>query len=174
MPTLTALLTLTAALVLLALFVVRRTLHLFRKPAQIDRALDFSPMDYHPFARILDSEDVLFLRAQPGYTVSLERRLVRQRRRVAQLYLRQLGDDFRSLHAAARALALHDRMAGDAGWLLVRQSVSFWSMYHAVRLRLALMPLSGLQPDLVHRFKAIIDVATWMRGQIDRPAISVA
>jgi hypothetical protein len=63
----------------------------------------FSADRYRPMFRLLDNEDIRFLRAQPGATPALVRRLRRQRCQIFRNYLRSLEGDF---HSASQALLL--------------------------------------------------------------------
>jgi hypothetical protein len=99
----------------------------------------FSLARYEPMARLLSDEDLLFLKAQPGYTAEIGRKFSRERRRIFRLYLRELAGDFNRLHAQARVIvagltAEHSPLVG----LLLRQQVRFWYEMAAVELRLSL------------------------------------
>src|SRR5271166_6601390 len=49
---------------------------------------------YRPMMRLLDGQDISFLRSQPGYTPAMARNLRMQRCRVFRGYLRCLSADF--------------------------------------------------------------------------------
>jgi hypothetical protein len=69
----------------------------------MDWVLDLSVDRYRPMFRLLEQEDIRFLRSQPGATPALVRRLRRQRCQVFRGYLRSLEHDF---HVASEALML--------------------------------------------------------------------
>lgn len=62
---------------------------------------------YRPMVRLLNEEDFLFLRSQPGYEPGIEKRLRRSRARIYARYLQMLRKDFARLCKAGRALAVH-------------------------------------------------------------------
>ena len=69
-----------------------------------DVSPNFSLDRYQPMGRLLDEEDLVFLKSQPGYRAEMGVRWRRERRRIFRLYLDELKDDFRRLHAQAREL----------------------------------------------------------------------
>ncbi|MGD1095933.1 MAG: hypothetical protein ABSB35_28570 [Bryobacteraceae bacterium] len=98
----------------------------------------FSLERYEPMSRLLAEEDFIFLAAQPGYRPEMGAKLRRERRRIFRLYLRELAQDFRSLHREARAMvaesqADHSELVG----LLIRQRLVFLGAMTMVELRLA-------------------------------------
>ena len=106
--TLSALLVLLVpAIVLTAVWtlVTRQMITLRRRSAlfPLDWTLDLKLDRYRPMFRLLDEEDIRFLRSQPGSTPALVRRFRQQRCRVFRSYLRSLDHDF---HVASDALML--------------------------------------------------------------------
>lgn len=67
----------------------------------------FSPSTYYPMQRLLADEDFRFLARQPGFDLSLYRKLRRERMLIFRQYLGSLISDFNRLHAAARFLISH-------------------------------------------------------------------
>lgn len=61
---------------------------------------------YRPMVRLLNEEDFIFLRGDPGYRPDIEKRLRRSRARIYGRYLRLLHMDFCRLCKAGRALAV--------------------------------------------------------------------
>src|SRR5947209_2164311 len=88
---------------------------------------DFSFSRYEPMARLLSDEDLLFLKAQPGYQPEMGKNFVRERRRIFRLYLQELAREFHLLHAHARAMVarLPSENSPLVGMLL-RQQIRFW------------------------------------------------
>lgn len=62
----------------------------------------FSPAIYQPMERLMSGEDFAFLSAQPGFDLSLYRKLRRDRLRIFRQYLKRMIVDFNQLHLAAR------------------------------------------------------------------------
>jgi len=60
----------------------------------------FSVASYYPMAGLLAKEDFAFLCRQPGFDLSLHRKLRRERLRIFQQYLSRLIIDFNRLHTA--------------------------------------------------------------------------
>lgn len=66
---------------------------------------EFSPDRYRCMASLLSSDDFVFLSRQPGFDLSLYRKLRRERLAIFRQYLDRLVLDFGRLHLAARVLA---------------------------------------------------------------------
>jgi hypothetical protein len=64
----------------------------------------FSVAAYHPMEGLLADEDFKFLSRQPGFDLSLYRKLRRERLRIFRQYLTRLISDFNRLHLVTRAL----------------------------------------------------------------------
>jgi hypothetical protein len=62
----------------------------------------FSYTVYLPMERLLSSEDFSFLSRQPGFDLSLYRKLRKERLRIFRQYLERMIVDFNRLHLAAR------------------------------------------------------------------------
>ena len=104
-----ALILITTCFVALALaFIIRILLKLNRNsdPREIptEWLARFSVTDYHPMQVLLANEDFAFLSRQPGFDLSLYKKLRRERLRIFRLYLNRLITDYNRLHAAARML----------------------------------------------------------------------
>ena len=90
---------------------------------------NFSPSMYYPMEGLLADEDFRFLSCQPGFDLSLYRKLRRERLHIFRQYLSRLILDFNRLHTAARLLVAHgheDRsdLATQLMWLKLRFSVA--------------------------------------------------
>ncbi|MFL6352068.1 MAG: hypothetical protein ACJ74Z_09485 [Bryobacteraceae bacterium] len=73
---------------------------------------NFSASAYYPMEGLLADEDFAFLSRQPGFDLSLYRKLRRERLRIFRQYLTRLVSDFNRLHVVTRALIAqspHDR-----------------------------------------------------------------
>ncbi len=75
---------------------------------------NFSVASYHPMERLLNDEDFKFLCRQPGFDLSLYRKLRRERLRIFKQYLNRSIVDFNRLHTVLRvALACSDQDGSD-------------------------------------------------------------
>jgi hypothetical protein len=68
---------------------------------------NFSASTYYPMQGLLSDEDFTFLSQQPGFDLSLYRKLRRERLRIFRQYLNRLIVDFNRLHTTARLLLAH-------------------------------------------------------------------
>jgi len=117
----------------------------------------FSLDHYAPMGRLLAEEDFLFLKSQPGYRPEIGARWKRERRRILRMYLDDLKDDFRRLHAQARKLAAHsDVESADLVKVLMKQQVIFLWTTNYLEFRLALERLGMGKADVV-RFIELIE-----------------
>ena len=89
-------------------FMVRILLKLNRNTSAQQMSLDwlsrFSVADYDPMQVLLAEDDFAFLSRQPGFDLSLYKKLRRERLRIFRQYLNRLITDYNRLHAAARQL----------------------------------------------------------------------
>lgn len=67
----------------------------------------FSPSVYYPMHGLLANEDFQFLARQPGFDLSLYRKLRRERMLIFRQYLGRLVSDFNKLHAYALLVLSH-------------------------------------------------------------------
>jgi hypothetical protein len=90
---------------------------------------NFSTAVYHPMEGLLADEDFTFLSRQPGFDLSLYRKLRRERLRIFRQYLTRLISDFNRLHLVTRVLiaqSSEDRsdLVSKLIWLKVRFSLA--------------------------------------------------
>jgi hypothetical protein len=90
---------------------------------------NFSPASYYPMQRLLSAEDFRFLSRQPGFDLSLYRKLRRDRLQIFRQYMSRLILDFNRLHVTARFLLAHGRedcsdLASQLVWLKLRFSLA--------------------------------------------------
>ncbi len=90
---------------------------------------NFSPASYYPMQRLLSEEDFRFLARQPGFDLSLYRKLRRDRLHIFRQYLSRLILDFNRLHVTARFLLAngredHSDLVSQLIWLKVRFSLA--------------------------------------------------
>lgn len=131
----------------------------------------FSLARYEPMGRLMCDEDLLFLKAQPGYTAEIGRKFSRERRRIFRLYLRQLARDFHRLHAHARAAvaslsADHSPLVGT----LLRQQVRFWYEMAAIEIKLSVSWVGLGSIDA----RGLVEALGSMQAEISRLAAPAA
>src|ERR1019366_4989261 len=80
----------------ICLWLLLRSLRLAagRLPVTTDWLDDLSTERYRPMLRLLDEEDLRFLRTQPGFTPKMAAKFRAQRCRILQGYLRSMQVDF--------------------------------------------------------------------------------
>ena len=114
-----------------------------------DEIAGFSVERYQPMGRLMDEEDLVFLKAQPGYRAEMGERWKRERRRIFRLYLAELKADFRRLHAHARKLVAGS--GADSAALvevLMKQQFTFLMATTALEFRLALQRIGVGKVDI--------------------------
>lgn len=125
---------------------------------------EYSPERYIPMLRLTIKDDLEFLRRTTCRKSGMVARWDRARRRVFRLYLQDLTNDFRCLHAEARALVSESpEQYSDLVGVLMRQQVTFWRAMAAVRVRLALSSFGIAQADV----RELLGVVEDMRTQIE-------
>jgi hypothetical protein len=153
------------ALVALSYLLLRRLTQAGIEPSDIQRIENFCIANYAPITRLLQDDDLEFLRTQPGYEVGLDRRLRAERVATLRGYLRALGKDFSSLHRAARTLAAHapDDQPEFARELLV-QGLTFWAGMVSVHIQVALYAWN--LRSTVERLENLVDTVESLRQQM--------
>jgi hypothetical protein len=100
---------------------------------------DLSLDRYRPMLRMLDGDDIEFLRSQPGFTPSMATKLRAQRTQIFRGYLKSLEADFARICSAIKLILVHcknDRP--ELAETLIRQQISFACSMMGVRVRLLL------------------------------------
>jgi hypothetical protein len=127
-------------LAVMLIMVLRQMAGTKRKlPATVEWMEALSVERYRPMLRLLDREDLAFLKSQPGFRPDMAKRLRRQRCDIFIGYLRHLCSDFQLTCAALKLIMLHapvDRPDLASG--LLRAQVSFALGLLQIHLRLAL------------------------------------
>ncbi len=131
----------TSAALMLALTLLIRKLAVAggRLPVTAEWIDDLSIERYRPMMRLLECDDLDFLRSQPGFTPRMEARLRRQRCRIFGGYLRCLSADFGRVCAALKVLMVqsrHDRP--DLAAALLRSQARFAFSMAVVMVRVFL------------------------------------
>lgn len=94
---------------------------------------------YRPMIRLLDGEDLEFLRSQPGFTPKMATKLRIQRCQIFRGYLRCLNADFGRVCGAIKVLMLQSRNdRPDLAAALVRHQATFALGMVMVQFRLVL------------------------------------
>jgi hypothetical protein len=132
---------------------------------------EFSFARYEPMGRLMSDEDLLFLKAQPGFRPEMGKKFSRERRRIFRLYLEELAADFHRLHAQARSIvaslpADHAPLVG----MLIRQQVRFWYEMTAIEMRLSLDLLGA---GSIHA-RGLVEALVSMQAEIGRVAVAAA
>ncbi len=89
----------------------------------------FSAASYYPMEGLLNDEDFKFLSRQPGFDLSLYKKLRRERLQIFKQYLNRSIIDFNRLHAAVRSILPYAKedcseMVSRLIWLKLRFSLA--------------------------------------------------
>jgi hypothetical protein len=110
-----------------------------RLSVTLDWLEELSPERYQPMLRLLNRQDLDFLRSQPGFTRKMERGFRQKRCEIFRGYLRQLDGDFQQVCTALKLVMVQsNRDRPDLAATLLRQEVWFKVGMLAVHLRLLL------------------------------------
>src|ERR1700680_4627418 len=117
--------------------------HRALSPKRLSVTLDWlgalSPKGKKPMVRLLNRQDLDFLRSQPGFTRKMERGFRRQRCEIFRGYLRQLDGDFQKVCTALKLVMVQSNAdRPDLAATLLRQEVWFKGGMFAVHFRLLL------------------------------------
>jgi hypothetical protein len=125
---------------------------------------------YRPMIRLLDGEDLEFLRSQPGFTPKMEAKLRTQRCQIFRGYLRCLNADFGRVCAALKILMLQSRNdRPDLAAALMRYQATFVLAMCMVQCRLVLYRWGVCAVDVT----GLVDVFDKMRLEL-RTLVPVA
>ena len=95
--------------------------------------------NYQPMRRLLDPEELRFLRSQPGFTRGMENELRRQRATLFCLYLASLEADFRDACEALKLAIIHSAIdRADLAGLVMQQQVRFRYRVSVLRVQVLL------------------------------------
>ena len=108
-----------------------------RLPVTLEWIAELSVERYQPMLRLLDADDLRFLRSQPGYTRRMEARMRAQRCEIFRGYLRCLSEDFGRVCMALKVLMVQSRYdRPDLASALVNSQARFAAAIVSIRLRL--------------------------------------
>jgi hypothetical protein len=92
---------------------------------------------YRPMLRLLNQEDLHFLRAQPGFTPQMATKFRTQRCQLFQEYLRRLDSDFKRICTALKVLLVQsENDRSDLAYDLARNQLTFAYGMAMVQLQL--------------------------------------
>lgn len=92
---------------------------------------------YRPMMRLLHSDDIAFLRSQPGFTPKMESTLRAQRCQIFRGYLHCLDTDFQRICIALKLLLVESSQdRPELSSALIQQQIMFASALLAVNVRL--------------------------------------
>lgn len=129
-----------AALVLAVAQLIRKVAFTGRTlPVTAEWIDELSTERYRPMMRLLDGEDVAFLRSHPGFSPKMLTRLRIQRCQIFRGYLRCLGEDFGRVCSAMKLVMLQSRSdRPDLAGALLRHQLLFATGVLTVEFRLFL------------------------------------
>ncbi len=109
----------------------------YRNSSAVDTV--FQAARYAGMHRLLDPDEIAFLRDQPGMTDAEIEAFKKKRRQIFRMYLRELTVDFQNLHAQARELvtASPDKNP-ELVEMLLGQQLRFWLAIARIEFELAL------------------------------------
>jgi len=128
-------------------------------PVTTDWIDELSIERYRPMLRLLDDEELRFLRSQPGFTPKIVAQFRRQRCQIFRGCLRSLSIDFGRICMALKLLMLQastDRP--DLASALIRGQVAFACGVLVVHVRLALYTCGIGTVDVTELVKSIQDL----------------
>ena len=100
---------------------------------------ELSSERYRPMLRLLDRQDLEFLRVQPGFTARMATEFRMQRCRAFREYLQQMDGDFKRICMALKILVVQSKCdRGDLTSALMRRQISFAYGMMMVRFQLVL------------------------------------
>jgi hypothetical protein len=146
-----------------------------RQPLTAHWIEELSLERYRPMMRLLDPDDLEFLRSQPGFTWRMASRLRAQRCRLFRSYLRSLDEDFQQVSLALKLILLHsshDRP--DLAGALVKQEAGFALRMAAVRLRLFLFRWNLCRVDAAGLVKIFDSMRLQLQGLVPATADLIA
>lgn len=128
---------------------------------------DLSLDRYRPMLRMLDGDDIVFLRSQPGFTPDMAKKLRTQRTQIFRGYLRSLETDFGRVCAAIKLVMLqssHDRP--ELAETLLRQQVTFACAMLSVRVHLALYSMGVCSVEVSKLVKLFDSMRIELRNMV--------
>jgi hypothetical protein len=157
----------------LAIFVGKVMLSGSDLPVTAEWIEELSLERYRPMFRLLEPQDLEYLRAQPGFTPRMERKLRAQRYHIFRGYLSSLSMDFRRISAALKLLLLQSREdRPDLAGILLRQQINFACSLMVVHFRLVLYRMGVGAVSAA----SLVEIFNRMQGELRNlmPAVSAS
>ena len=157
----------------LAVFVGKLMLSGGDLPVTAEWIEELSLERYRPMLRLLEPQDLEYLRAQPGFTPRMARKLRMQRYHIFRGYLRSLSTDFRRISAALKLLLLQSQEdRPDLAGVLLRQQINFACSLMVVHFRLVFYRLGIGTVSAAN----VVEIFNRMQGELRdlMPAASAA
>lgn len=157
--------------VLLALLFFRLHANRGRFEVDADWWKEFDPARYAPVARLLDEDDLQYLRSLDGYDRRLERDLRRRRTQIFNAYLGEMVADFERLQSLGKLMV----MAGGSPMLreqMFVQKLAFTRALFGVRCQVLAFRLGIGRVDARALVESFRTCATAMQSSL--PAASAA
>lgn len=119
------------------------------RPAAVDAGWwdRFHPEKYRPLVRLLDEEEIRFLRSQRSCHRRIIWRFRAERARICLRFLQEMKVDFDALQAVGQALIIANRCSPGFHEELFRQRLRFSLAWWRVRAMLPLWRIGLIQPD---------------------------
>ncbi len=136
---------------------------------------DLSLERYRPMLRMLDGDDVKFLRSQPGFTPAMAAKLRTQRTQIFRGYLRSLETDFKRVCSAIKLIMLQCKQdRPDLAEVLIRQQITFAFAMMEVRIRLFLYSLGAGTVDVTRLVRLFDCVRVELRSLVPASTMTSA
>lgn len=136
---------------------------------------DLSLERYRPMLRMLDGDDVKFLRSQPGFTPTMAAKLRTQRTQIFRGYLRSLETDFKRVCSAIKLIMVQCKQdRPDLAETLIRQQITFAFAMMQVRVRLFLYSCGIGTVDVTQLVKLFDGVRIELRSLVPATAMMSA
>jgi hypothetical protein len=164
--------------ILFALGVIGVLAYLVRKvafggelPVTSEWIEDLSLDRYRPMLRMLDGDDIEFLRSQPGFTPGMATKLRAQRTQIFRGYLKSLEADFARVCSAIKLIMVHcNNDRPELAETLVQQQIGFACSMLGVRIRLMLYSWGVCGVDVTRLVKLFDSMRQELRSLV--PATS--
>jgi hypothetical protein len=127
---------------------------------------------YRPMLRLLDGEDLEFLRAQPGFMPCMATHLRRQRCQILQGYLHSMSADFRKVCAAIKLVMLYSNNdRPDLAGALIHHQLVFGVSFLRVEVALQLYRWGLCDVDVSNLMRVFDVTRVELRSLMSFPAV---
>lgn len=144
-------------------------------PVTVEWMETLSVERYRPMLRLLDQDDLSFLKSQPGFNPAMAGRLRRQRCNIFNGYLKNLAADFQRTCSALKLVMLHAQTdRPDLSAALLRAQAAFALGLLQVEVSLALYRLGVASVDVSGLVKLFDGMQIELRSLVPTSAESMA